>query len=588
MLRGRDGGTASAIFIFFVYVFAALDDAGYGATSTCAPEDTVHTSQIQGLSIRCDNNHLIMTHMPRDQSTGEDQATKSQDSQCSPISTIQNGPSHSDLPAFQLSEAIRATDYFQKNLESLLNLMQPSFYCLDMIVKLIIHGPDGSGKRLFAQSAAKQLNMSFCDIHVSDLFDENTLGTEKKIQAMITRAIANTPCLLYLSDMDMFCLLEETDLDRIAHYFQETLDDLTRSGELKQPIVIIAATSDHDSIYTSRLSGLFQHDIAIISPTRVQAVQLLQAILSATHIKQNYEEILNRCTQGEYYIGNLLDCICKSECDTTCTESDLATQSIKYGTRWQDIGGLNDVKREIVDAIQLSLDYPELKSSGLRRNGILLYGPPGTGKTLLAKAVATECSLTFISVKGPELLNEYVGQSESNVRKLFQRARESSPAVIFFDELDSLAPNRGQAGDSGGVMDRLVSQLLTEMDGVGNNGDVFVIGATNRVDLVDQSLLRPGRFDRVLEVPIPSDIESRINILKALTRRMDLDKDVNIECIEAKCPANMSGADFQGLCSRALQNTLDRCVKQLEDNLVSESDIDIITTITDFENALNR
>lgn len=164
---------------------------------------------------------------------------------------------------------------------------------------------------------------------------------------------------------------------------------------------------------------------------------------------------------------------------------------------WDDVGGLASVKSEILDTIQLPLDHPELFSDGLKkRSGVLLYGPPGTGKTLLAKAVATSCSLNFFSVKGPELLNMYIGESEANVRRVFQRARDAKPCVIFFDELDSVAPKRGNQGDSGGVMDRIVSQLLAELDGMaeGKGGaDVFVIGATNRPDLLDPALLRPGR-----------------------------------------------------------------------------------------------
>lgn len=182
---------------------------------------------------------------------------------------------------------------------------------------------------------------------------------------------------------------------------------------------------------------------------------------------------------------------------------------------WDDVGGLASVKEDILDTIQLPLDHPELFADGLkqrsgkvdfaltmygcshsRSTGILLYGPPGTGKTLLAKAVATSCSLNFFSVKGPELLNMYIGESEANVRRVFQRARDASPCVIFFDELDSVAPKRGNQGDSGGVMDRIVSQLLAELDGMSSAGaasSVFVIGATNRPDLLDPALLRPGR-----------------------------------------------------------------------------------------------
>jgi peroxin-6 len=190
---------------------------------------------------------------------------------------------------------------------------------------------------------------------------------------------------------------------------------------------------------------------------------------------------------------------------------------------WDDVGGLASVKNDILDTIQLPLEHPELFASGLKkRSGILLYGPPGTGKTLLAKAVATSCSLNFFSVKGPELLNMYIGESEANVRRVFQRARDAKPCVIFFDELDSVAPKRGEKGDSGGVMDRIVSQLLAELDGMNGgegSGDVFVIGATNRPDLLDPALLRPGRFDKLLYLSVSTKHEEQLRIIQALTRK---------------------------------------------------------------------
>jgi peroxin-6 len=191
---------------------------------------------------------------------------------------------------------------------------------------------------------------------------------------------------------------------------------------------------------------------------------------------------------------------------------------------WDDVGGLTHVKDAVMETIQLPLERPELFAKGVKkRSGILLYGPPGTGKTLLAKAIATEYSLNFFSVKGPELLNMYIGESEANVRRVFQRARDARPCVVFFDELDSVAPKRGNQGDSGGVMDRIVSQLLAELDGMSNGDDVtggvFVIGATNRPDLLDPALLRPGRFDKLLYLGIPDTHDKQVRILEALTRR---------------------------------------------------------------------
>ncbi|KAK4780599.1 hypothetical protein SAY87_016705 [Trapa incisa] len=230
----------------------------------------------------------------------------------------------------------------------------------------------------------------------------------------------------------------------------------------------------------------------------------------------------------------------------------LGTPKVPH-VKWKDIGGLADVKKSILDTVQLPLLHKDLFSLGLRkRSGVLLYGPPGTGKTLLAKAVATECSLNFLSVKGPELINMYIGESEKNVRDIFQKARSARPCVIFFDELDSLAPARGASGDSGGVMDRVVSQMLAEIDGLNDSSqDLFIIGASNRPDLIDPALLRPGRFDKLLYVGVNSDASYREGVLKALTRKFKLHEDVSLYAIAKKCPSNFTGADMYALCADA-------------------------------------
>ncbi|EMS51056.1 Peroxisome biogenesis protein 6 [Triticum urartu] len=234
--------------------------------------------------------------------------------------------------------------------------------------------------------------------------------------------------------------------------------------------------------------------------------------------------------------------------------------------KWEDVGGLEEVKKVILDTIQLPLLYKHLFSSKLpKRSGVLLYGPPGTGKTLLAKAVATECSLNFLSVKGPELINMYVGESEKNVRDIFEKARSARPCVIFFDELDSLAPARGSSADSGGVMDRVVSQLLVEIDGLSDNSqDLFIIGATNRPDLLDSALLRPGRFDKLLYIGVNTEASYRERILKAQTRKYKLHENVSLLSIAQHCPPNFTGADIYALCADAWFHAAKRSVKTLE------------------------
>ncbi|CAK9204806.1 unnamed protein product [Sphagnum troendelagicum] len=261
------------------------------------------------------------------------------------------------------------------------------------------------------------------------------------------------------------------------------------------------------------------------------------------------------------------------ECMKVRTASSIGTPKVP-NVKWEDVGGLEDVKKAILDTVQLPLVHRELFASGLRqRSGVLLYGPPGTGKTLLAKAVATECSLNFLSVKGPELINMYIGESEKNVREIFHKARAARPCVVFFDELDALAPARGASGDSGGVMDRVVSQMLAEIDGLNDKSqDLFIIGASNRPDLIDPALLRPGRFDKLLYVGVSSDVTYRERVLAALTRKFTLDKNVSLVGIARRCPVNFTGADMYALCADAWLQATKRKVAQ-RDKFTGSSDI---------------
>ncbi|KAL1961798.1 hypothetical protein VTN77DRAFT_1048 [Rasamsonia byssochlamydoides] len=277
---------------------------------------------------------------------------------------------------------------------------------------------------------------------------------------------------------------------------------------------------------------------------------------------------------------------------------------------WDDVGGLTNVKDAVMETIQLPLERPELFAKGMKkRSGILFYGPPGTGKTLLAKAIATEFSLNFFSVKGPELLNMYIGESEANVRRVFQRARDARPCVVFFDELDSVAPKRGNQGDSGGVMDRIVSQLLAELDGMSsgdeNGGGVFVIGATNRPDLLDPALLRPGRFDKMIYLGVSDTHEKQTRILEALTRKFTLHPDVSLPRIAERLPFTYTGADLYALCSDAMLKAVtrqaaavDEKIKHLPggpvstayffDHLATPEDVAVMVTDQDFIDAQNE
>jgi len=265
------------------------------------------------------------------------------------------------------------------------------------------------------------------------------------------------------------------------------------------------------------------------------------------------------------------------------------TASLIPDVRWEDVGGLFHIREEIIDAIELPLKHPQLFGKS-KRSGILLYGPPGTGKTLIAKAIATECNLPFISVKGPELLGSYVGESESNIRETFESARNAAlngkGAILFFDEIDSLAPRRGGVGDGGGVMERVVATFLGEMDkDLGpstsnvdkvNTGLLFVVAATNRPDLLDPSLLRPGRFDRLVYLGVTTQRKDRVSILTSLIRKFTFEG-----CIEASAmaeqvidslPESLTGAEFSAVCNGALMIAVKRLCLQADNEASKNSD----------------
>ncbi|MFQ5712328.1 MAG: AAA family ATPase, partial [Candidatus Geothermarchaeales archaeon] len=235
--------------------------------------------------------------------------------------------------------------------------------------------------------------------------------------------------------------------------------------------------------------------------------------------------------------------------------------------RWDDIGGLEGVKQELQEAVEWPLKNPEVfKRMGIRPpKGILLYGPPGCGKTLLARAVATESEANFVTIKGPEVFSKWVGESEKAIREVFRKARMASPAVIFFDEFDSLVPRRGMGYADSGVTERVISQLLTEMDGIMTLEDVVVIAATNRPDIVDPAILRPGRFDRLIYVPEPNK-EARLEIFKIYTKGMPLAKDVNLDQL-ASMTKSYSGADIEALCREAALHALRRDINVKEVSL---------------------
>ncbi|CAN6236250.1 unnamed protein product [Urochloa humidicola] len=354
----------------------------------------------------------------------------------------------------------------------------------------------------------------------------------------------------------------------------KTMNEEQRNKLISETLEGIATVADQiiDDKFVKDLaaqtSGFMPRDIlALVADAGVSFAHKIAAEKDSKGTG-NHEEIL---PESSYATQNEEKNFCKEDIMSSLERAKkrnraaLGTPKVP-NVKWEDVGGLEEVKKVILDTIQLPLMYKHLFSSKLRkRSGVLLYGPPGTGKTLLAKAVATECSLNFLSVKGPELINMYVGESEKNVRDIFEKARSARPCVIFFDELDSLAPARGSSADSGGVMDRVVSQLLVEIDGLSDNSqDLFIIGATNRPDLLDSALLRPGRFDKLLYVGVNTEASYRERILKAQTRKYKLHKNVSLFSVAQRCPPNFTGADIYALCADAWFHAAKRSVKTFE------------------------
>ncbi|EDV24087.1 uncharacterized protein TRIADDRAFT_57218 [Trichoplax adhaerens] len=424
----------------------------------------------------------------------------------------------------------------------------------DMILpSILLNGPRSCGKTAVVYNVCKTLNIHLVDVNAYDCCGDTSSSTEARLQSAIRQGISCRPAVVLLRNIETLFKGPAGFADpRIIETLKEYLFGISELVA-DYPLVFIATSSNPKDI-PAQVFGYFLHEVNVESPTEEERLRMLIELTSEITLKEDV--------------------------DLTY----IAKRTAIPGVTWEDVGGLANAKAEILDTIQLPLQHPELLAAGLRRSGLLFYGPPGTGKTLLAKAVATECSLNFLSVKGPELINMYVGQSEENVRAVFEKARNASPCVIFFDELDSLAPNRGKSGDSGGVMDRVVSQLLAELDGLNTAADVFAIGATNRPDLIDPALLRPGRFDKLVYLGVSEDHESQLKILQALTRKFNLHQEFSLQEFVKQCPFNLTGADFYALCSDAMFNAIKRRINDIEIGL--SGDDEVVVTGMDFNNAL--
>jgi len=454
---------------------------------------------------------------------------------------------------------------------------------------VLIYGAPGGGKTLLAKAVANESEAHFITINGPEIVSKFVGEAEEKLRNIFSEAEENSPSIIFIDELDAIAPKREEVTGEVEKRIVSQLLTLMDGLKARGQVIILAATNRPNAIDPAlRRPGRFDREIEIGVPDKKGRLEIMQIHTRGMPLAENVRlEDIAAKTHG--FIGADLQSLCKEAAmkalrrilpkinledehipqeildELRVTKDDFETAQREItpsalrevyievpNVKWEFIGGLEEVKRELREAVELPLKNPEAFTKfGIRPvRGILLYGPPGTGKTLLAKAAATESEANFIAVRGPELLSKWVGESEKGVREIFRKARQAAPSIIFFDEIDAIAPGR-TGGDSDGsrVSEKIVNTLLTEMDGVQNLKDVVVIAATNRPDIIDPALLRPGRFDKLIQIPQP-DEAARRDILKVHSAKMPLDKDVDITEL-AKKTEGYSGADIEAFCREA-------------------------------------
>ena len=452
---------------------------------------------------------------------------------------------------------------------------------------VILYGPPGCGKTLIAKAIANETGAHFISINGPEIMSKFYGESEARLREVFQEAEQNAPSIIFIDELDAIApkrgeVTGEVER-RVVSQLLTLMDGLKTRGQ----VIVIGATNRIEAVDPAlRRPGRFDREIRIGVPDRNGRKEIFQIHTRRMPLAEDVDlDELADITHG--FTGADIAALCREAAMSALRrflpKIDLEKETIPAeileqikvtredfsnalrivqpsalrevileipNVRWEDVGDLEQVKQELREAVEWPLKYPDVfKRLGIRPpRGILLYGPPGTGKTLLAKAVATESEANFISVKGPEVLSKWVGESEKAIREIFRKARETAPCIIFFDELDAIAPRRGMHTDAG-VTDRIVNQILTEMDGIQILKGVVVIGATNRPDILDPALLRPGRFDRVMYVP-PPDERGRYQIFQIHTREMPLDDDVDLRKL-AEMTDGYTGADIEAVCREA-------------------------------------
>ncbi|KAJ3008707.1 AAA ATPase cdc48 [Thoreauomyces humboldtii] len=466
---------------------------------------------------------------------------------------------------------------------------------------ILMFGPPGTGKTLIARAVANETGAFFFLINGPEIMSKMAGESESNLRKMFEEAEKNSPAIIFIDEIDAIAPKRDKTNGEVERRVVSQLLTLMDGIKARSNVVVIAATNRPNSIDGAlRRFGRFDReiDIGIPDPTgRLEILRIhtknmklgddvdLEQIASETHGFVG-ADMASLCSEAAMQqIREKMDLIDLEEetIDAEVLDSlAVSMENFRYAlgisnpsalretivevptTTWADIGGLEKVKLELQETVQYPVEHPEkfLKFGMSPSKGVLFYGPPGCGKTLLAKAIANECQANFISIKGPELLTMWFGESEANVRDVFDKARAASPCVMFFDELDSIAKSRGGSGggDAGGAGDRVLNQILTEMDGMNAKKNVFVIGATNRPDQIDPALLRPGRLDQLIYIPLP-DEKSRLNILESILRKSPIAKGVDLQFM-AKNANGFSGADLTEICQRACKLAIRESIEQ--------------------------
>jgi transitional endoplasmic reticulum ATPase len=467
---------------------------------------------------------------------------------------------------------------------------------------VLLHGPPGTGKTLLAKAVASETNANFYSIGGPEIMSKFYGESEERLREIFKEAQENAPSIIFIDEIDSIAPKREEVTGevekRVVSQLLSVMDGLQSRGK----VVVIGATNRINSIDPAlRRPGRFDREIEIGVPDRDGRLEILQIHTRGMPLAEDVDlKKLADVTHG--FVGADLEALAKEAAIRALRrilpEINLEAENIPAEVlnkiivrmsdfqealkevepsamrevlvevpdiKWDDIGGLDGVKEELREAIEWPLKYPELfaQMNAVPPKGLLLYGPPGTGKTLLAKAAANESEANFISVKGPELLNKYVGESEKAIREVFRKARQASPCIIFFDEIDSVAPLRGSGSGDSNVTERVISQFLTEMDGLEELRNVVIIAATNRPDIVDPALLRPGRFDRMLLVP-PPDLEARKQIFRIHTKKTPLAEDVKLDELARKTEG-YTGADIASICNTAVMLSIKEHIGKAKD-----------------------